>query len=213
MSEEGASDVVYHVDEQGDIEVDDMINLEWPPRITNDRIASSPDTNEDILKEEYPEGLSRHGARYAQATFIEHPKSKNHRKWDILSGAYDFFVEGEEGLNRDRVPTHQVQCEWFLELVRKSEFEQAHSRFQSFFGTPTLEGAEEYREEHRPANANIFKVRCTDYVIRDMDLVEAHYFGTGLDNARRYWRGECGSTSPTCEVVMELPVEVVERVE
>lgn len=212
MGDEVPSDVFYHVDKQGELQVGDTMELEWPPHVSNVQQVKSPDKNEEILKEEYADGLSRHGARYAQSTIIQHSDSKNLDEWDILSGAFTSVYTRTGGDQRINIPANQVSYEWIFELIRMSEFQHARSRFQSFFACPSLKDAEEYREEHRTPDADIFKVRCDDSVIRDMDLVEFHHFGTGLDNARRYWKGECGSESPTCEVVMEPPVEVIERV-
>jgi hypothetical protein len=94
-----------------------------------------------------------------------------------------------------------------------AEFEEAQSRFQSYFAWPSLEDAEQFIRNHRDEGQTIFKVRCDESEQRDMDLIQTPYIGSGLKNARQYWEEEPGSETPTWEVVMEPPVQVVEQVD
>lgn len=188
------------------------MELEWPPQIKNGVIVESPDLNEEILQEEYPNGLSRHGARYAQSALVASNKVSLGEGWEAMSGVFTFtnFEEGVQG--RHRTVPYQVQYEWMFELIRRAEFEEAQSRFQSYFAWPTLEDAEQFITEHRTKGQAIFKVQCDNYELRDMDLVETPYLGVAYANARQYWKAEHGSETPTWEVVMEPPIQVVEQV-
>lgn len=42
-----------------------------------------------------------------------------------------------------------------------------------------------------------------------MNLVSGMYFAEGVANAKQYWRERAGSDTPTWEIVMEPPVEII----
>lgn len=132
--------------------------------------------------------------------------------WEAMSGVFNFIDIEEAAQGRQRTLPYQVQYEWMFELIRRAEFEDAQSRFQSYFAWPTLEAAEQFLTEHRTEGQTIFKVQCQESELRDMDLIETPYLGVGYANARQYWQGEPGSDSPTWEVVMKPPIDIVGQV-
>jgi len=207
------TETFYHVDEHGELEAGESMELEWPPRIKNCVITKSPDSNEELLKQEYPNGLSRHGARYAQSALVAEDIVPIDGEWEAMSGVFNFVDTEEENSGRERTPPYSVQYEWIFELIRRAEFEEARSRFQSYFAWPSLEEAEQFITDHRGEKQSVFKLRCDNYELRDMDLIQVSHIGSGLANARQYWKGEAGSETPTWEVVMEPPIDVVEQVD
>lgn len=207
------TETFYHVDKHGELEAGESMELEWPPRIKNRVITGSPDSNEEILKKEYPNGLSRHGARYAQSALIVDDGALLNEGWEAMSGVFDFIDTEEGARGKQKTLPYQVQYEWIFELIRRAEFEEAQSRFQSYYAWPSLEDAEQFITEHRDENQAVFKLRCNKYELHDMDLIQLSHIGSGLANARQYWKGEAGSDTPTWEVVMEPPVDVVEQVD
>lgn len=209
---EGETGIFYHVDEHGDLDAGDSMELEWPPQLKNEIVVEAPDLNEDILEEEFRGGLSRHGAKYAPGTIVCTEGFQLSGAWKAMSGMLECIYTDDGDQGRRAIEPHQVHYEWMIEMVRRAEFENQMSRFQSFFAWPDLEDAEAFIEENRTDGKPIFKVECDGYKIRDMNLTEIPYFGIGLDNARKYWAGDPGSDSPTWEVVMEPPVEVLERI-
>lgn len=211
MPEEEPTGVFYHVDEHGELEVGDSMDLEWPPQTRNNRVVESPDLNEDILEDEFPAGLSRHGAKYAPGSIVTNDSMILPGCWQAMSGMIEYISTNDDGQGRSYIEAHQIHYEWMIELIRRAEFEDEPSRFQSFFAWPTLEDAEKFIEENRTGGKPIFKVKCEDYKIRDMELAETPYFGIGFDKARKYWKGNPGD-APTWEVVMEPPIEALERI-
>lgn len=133
------AETFYHVDEHGELKAGDSMELKWPPQIKNDVIVKSSASNEEILEEEYPSGLSRHGARYAQSALVASDEVSLGEGWEAMSGVFNFtdIEQGTQG--RQRTVPYQVQYEWIFELLRRAEFEEAQSRFQSYFAWPTLE--------------------------------------------------------------------------
>lgn len=204
------SDTFYHADKHGELNPGDTMTLEWPPQIKNDAFVRSLDSNEAVLQQEYPEGLSRHGARYAQSQLVsqEIPDTPG---WDAMCGIFHFMRRDGSGGTHQTEP-YIVQYEWMFEMVRRAEFADATSRFQSYFAWPTQEDAKQFINDHRSKNQLIYEVECEQYELRDMSLLEAQHFGMGLENAREYWRAETDSDAPKWEVLMEPPVKVVKRV-
>ncbi|WP_152420083.1 hypothetical protein [Halorubrum distributum] len=206
------SEEFYHVDGHGELESGDEMDLEWPPKIKNDVIVKSPESNEEELKQQYPEGLSRHGARYAQSAFVTSDDVSLGSGWEAMTGLFKFTNTENGDTGTQNTLPYQVLYEWVFELIRIAEFENAQSRFQSYFAWPTLEDAEQFVTNHREGEGSIYRVSCEEYEQRDMDLIETPHLGIGQANARKYWNSEPGSESPTWEVVMEPPIDVLEKV-
>jgi len=188
------------------------MELEWPSKFTDDQITKSPDENLATLQDLYPEGLSGHGARYAQARLITDEAGLN-AGWEAMAGGLS--VESPEK-DREEVITIRpdvVQFEFQLELVRRLDFEEKLSRFQSCFAFQELDEAVEFCHTQRGGDAKIVEVEADSFEERDMDLVSANQFGDILRKGRDYWEGNAGSDDPTWEVVMEPPVEVVDVVD
>lgn len=206
------TETFYHVDQHGELEVGDTMRLEWPPQIKNNVIVRSSESNTEILKKEYPNGLSRHGSKYALSALVTSNDVSLSEGWEAMSGEFNYVDTAEGVQGSHRILPYQVQYEWMIELVRRAEFEESQSRFQGYFASRTLEEAEQFIGEYRADEQSIFKVHCEEFEIRDMDLINTPYLGIGYANGRKYWNSEPGSESPTWEVVMEPPIEVVERV-
>lgn len=203
-------DIFYHVDRSNTRTVGDRLELEWPGKLRDDTIAHSGDDNEEILRELYPEGLSRHGARYAHAALVSRSGETLPDGYEPMAGLVNIVQDGQQ-LTKTISP-FSVRDELLLELVRMAEFEECRSRFQSFFAFEEVGEAGLFYREHRSGSAQMLEVTCDHYVKRDMNLVSGMFFGTGVENAKRYWRGEAGDELPTWEIVMEPPVEITGHV-
>ena len=75
-----------------------------------------------------------------------------------------------------------------------------------------MEDAKDFRSADREGDQQIVEVECSEYSVKDMDLVTPSYFGQIFSMGRKYWNGEPGSDTPSWEVLMEPPVEVVDFV-
>lgn len=208
----------YHVDLFGELEIGDNLELYWPPQMNPNEFVLPPDgtmnPNQDLdfLEEEFPEGLSTHGARHALCTLVVENEIRLPDKYQAMVGSL-FRAESQNGDYEEILyPPAPVLFETGIELVRRIDFENQQSRFQSYFGCRTPEAANRYRENYRNGNGDILEVECHNFEFRDMNLLEENNFIQILENGRKYWRGVAGSDNPTWEVVMEPPVEVVSRV-
>jgi hypothetical protein len=105
---------------------------------------------------------------------------------------------------------HSIHFEHYIEMLRMLEFPEEHSRFQSFFAFPKLEQAKDWAAGNE--DIQIFKVEGDSYEKRDMNLLNINSFHDLFSKGRKYWRGE-KSENPDWEVLIEPPVEVVEKVE
>lgn len=202
----------YHVDRYSSLSVGSVLELSWPSRVAGNLVTGSTDENEEVLQELYLEGLSSHGARYAQAGLVCKEGVDLEGGWDLMSGQFHMTDLNTGKRQIQRVKPYIVQYEFHLELVRMLLFEEQQSRFQSYFGFEDPDEAAVFNVDQRSGSSQIVEVECSGYEIRDMDLVDPSYFGEIFSKGRTYWEGESGSENPTWEVVMEPPVKVVDIV-
>jgi len=208
----------YHVDLFGELNVGDTLDLYWPPQVHPNRFALptddsiNPDHDLTILKDEFPEGLSSHGARHALSALVKEDDFELPGKFQGMVGLL-FIGESQDGdFEEIHFPPSPILFETGIELVRRAEFESKQSRFQTYFGCHTVGEADQYREKYRNGNGTIVEVECNSFDVRDMDLVDENDFFGILQDGRKYWCGEAGSDDPTWEIAMEPPVEVVDVV-
>jgi hypothetical protein len=112
--------------------------------------------------------------------------------------------------------------EILAEFIRRSDYPERISRFQSFFACKTLEDAERFislypittPEGEKKYQGDIWLVQC-DRVAFEGDMT---YLGLGecwLDAITRlklYWAGEKGLAQPSLtEVLLKPPVTVVKK--
>ena len=206
------SSTFYHVDRHGDLDVGSTMELEWPPRLSDQLITVSPEENMETLEDLYPEGLSRHGARYAQTGLISQEVDGLNDGWDAMAGLLEANDIAANQTGKTFLTPHNVQYEFMFELYRMLKFEDKQSRFQSYFAVEELEDAVQFAENYRGTDSDIFEVECEDYEVRDMELVKLEYLGHIFTHGEKYWNGEPGS-NPEWEVVMEPPVEIVDVID
>lgn len=153
----------YHVDRQGNLSEGDTIELEWPGRIAENHEIKMPENKLESLKEHYPEGISWHGARYANAiTTKVPPQSQNLPGKMTANLASISTTEGPANME-----PHSIHYERHIEMLRMLEFPEEHSRFQSFFAFSDLERAKDFAAGNK--DAQIFKVEAESYKKRDMN--------------------------------------------
>jgi hypothetical protein len=129
-------------------------------------------------------------------------------------------------LNDKRVQPHQDKLgmiEILAEFIRRSDYPERISRFQSFFACKTLEDAKRFislypittPEGETKCQGDIWLVQC-DRVAFEGDMT---YLGLGdcwLDAITRlklYWAGERGQDqAPLLEVLLKPPVTVVKKI-
>ena len=160
-----------------------------PPQKWHKVKSNSMYSEEDVLNETrdlYPNGLSMHGLQY----LLEHRGYLNYdnRAWVH----YETIIENN------------------FELILQWLFPNMPSRFESIFGCLNIKDALKFKTEYRPSNCNICKVEVNDFLVADMNYLGVGFvFGGTLNIAKKYWNGE-RTVDPFMEVVMKLPVKVLE---
>ncbi|MHB8235675.1 MAG: hypothetical protein ACYDHT_13570, partial [Solirubrobacteraceae bacterium] len=107
-----------------------------------------------------------------------------------------------------------VAPEWFFELVRRAEFSERPSRFESVFAFETLFDARAFRHSYGGNNSvPILRVEGSVAHRANMNLVRwTSPSATTLARAREYWLSERGLATPLRELLLAAPVTVDEAV-
>lgn len=195
----------YHVDRLGGLEPGDVLDLDWSLHLADNPEKRVSPQEEPVLRELYPEGLSRHGARYASTIIGVDQNASTPGQSQPLVAFLETVDPETQGVFS--APTNALY-EWFTELVRLAEFPDQRSRFQSFFAWENRNQISDLPPGNHP-DQQIVKVQCEEYARRDMSLVKVESLSQGIVNARIYWESEAGD-DPTWEILMEPPVEVID---
>lgn len=199
------SEVFFHIDRTNSLELGDELGLGWSFRLGSEKAPQVEPENKQILQEMYPEGLSRHGFRYASAMVGEDTNVNTPGESKPLVTALPVSDSNSPPIFSE---PNSARYEWLFELVRLAEFESCHSRFQAVFGWQNKSDIEDLSPV-RDRDSQLVKLSCDSYDKRDMNLLEFRSFSSGIETARKYWRGDT-SPDPTWEILMQPPVEVVE---
>ncbi len=192
----------YHVDRTGGLAVGDTVELGWEFELGGDETGVKA-PNDELLRETYPEGVTRHGIRHLSVIISNQHGRRVEGKRENLVGFINTTDPGEKPVE---AAPHTSMYEWCFELVRRAEFPEERSRFQSVFAW-----AEPNTAELRSApgtEPRVLRVEAERATKRDMSLIDFNTFGNGMRNARAYWKGETLG-DPTWEYLLEPPVEVV----
>jgi hypothetical protein len=103
------------------------------------------------LNELFPEGVSSHAVNY-------------------LTNYSLILKDSNTGQPLPCVP-HIPMIEMVFELVRRTNFYDNPSRFQSMFAWDSIERANQFRHESQYADAPIFKLQCETFFCADMRLL------------------------------------------
>ncbi len=135
---------------------------------------------------------------------------------DILAIPFNFnsgLVSFNSDLYGDKcvaMSSHIINL--IFELVRKSEFPDRPSRFQSMFVWKSLDEAVSFKNEQKDyhgSKMSIYKVSALNFFEADMMLLRS---GANLPDilnfACRYWSGE-KSQNPKMEILAGYPIEVI----
>ena len=103
--------------------------------------------------------------------------------------------------------------ELLFEYVRRAHFLDRPSRFQSWFGTPDIQTALEFRTQYREGSEALWVVSAEQSFRANMKLLTLNettllcsYY------SHLYWSGEQGPIHPLWENLLVPPVRVVRRV-
>lgn len=146
---------------------------------------------EALAKAEFPNGLSPHGKRY----FLDEP-----------------LVISTSNGPAPYAP-HIPIIELVVELIRRLEFPDHPSRYESLFAWETPEDATSFRDSYCAGEGNLLRVEAECAGRYDMN--QLFLGGTTSGSwmfARRYWNG-VASARPCWEVLLRLPASVIEVVD
>ena len=145
--------------------------------------------DQSFLPAQFPQGLSNHGQRYLI-------------NWPVVTGQ-SLLVNGEA-----RTMTYRdAAVEIVFELVRRLEFSDRLSRFQSMFACQTEDELRRFATQ-TGSHGTIYEIEADHFQICDVAfLTLGNTISHAWLNARGYWSG-AASASPLRECLMELPVTV-----
>lgn len=147
-----------------------------------------------IIKDLYPDGLSRFGREYC------------HRDLVVIGDSGLRIVDGQlEGLHKSYL------IDSFTELVRLSLFEEKPSRYQSMFCWEDLDAARQFIESQGQYPVTVWEIEGEKFHKADATLLSADTFVDGAQNAQEYWSG-AATDNPVWEIVLPLPARVRRKV-
>jgi len=184
----------YHVDRRGDLSIGDRLDLSWELEIYGKNESYNLDSQyKEMMREDFPRGLSAHGARYAHS-YYEIDRNSEYYLENTLIPTPTPVSDGkhnceliENGIN-----------EWLAERIRRDSFPGERSRLQSYFAWPNKDAIDTFDDE----SYSIFKVEPRDFDIRDMNLLN------DIDGMQGYWAGKEAKNS-NLEVVMHTPINII----
>jgi len=131
---------------------------------------------------------------------------------DVSMMIKDLYPDGFSRFGRDYnqrplVSDQNALYEAFFELVRRDQFPEKPSRFQSLFCCEDLSTANQFIRDYAEYPVTIWEVEDAGDHRADWSLLSVGHFVHGLRNADRYWTGNA-SSHPDWEVLVELPTEL-----
>jgi len=104
-----------------------------------------------------------------------------------------------------------------FEYVRRSNYENRPSRFQSIFAAEHLKDAKDFRNRYRKSEGDIWEVECEKYFKADMNIITDPLYNTSLILtylAHEYWLGHSHPKypKPSWEYLLTPPVKVLKRI-
>lgn len=140
----------------------------------------------DIL---FPDGVSYHGNCYMLSS-----------DWALQSNPN----------NRD-----PKTIEIIYEYIRRSNFTDKPSRFQSFFALNTMDQVKRFKDKYDIHNSSVWVVESDSVFKADMNLLSLGSSPLACTYlAHKYWQGEAGfDPNPFWEYLLKLPVTVLEKIE
>lgn len=110
-------------------------------------------------------------------------------------------------------PVNEV-VELLAEYIRRAHYPLRPSRFQSWFGTESVQGARDFRTEFAGGSGAIWRVRSQESFRADMRLLTLQNSNLVRSwRVHQYWEGQTNSVSPFWEMLLVPPIEVLELVE
>jgi len=218
------SDEFFHLDRLGKVDEDTTFKLNLSnahpshavQELSNAGIYKQIGHEEyDFIEEYFGEGLTAHGMAYLYPNF---PLSR-----EILT-RFQGQLSPEavvEILSQTQVPENW-HIEIILELVRRSDYDNNISRFQSVFGANSMEDLENWMNlpNVKSNNGDVFYVvpdsfceKDAGHLNYDADFDEMTDLAEHLiETAHSYWSGQ--SAEPAIPEVLLVPeVQVIEHVE
>ena len=153
----------------------------------------SPDSAvQQTIEQLFPDGLSNHGLTYLY--------------WQMTAAfplQASFYDEAALGAMR----SHAIDL--VLELVRRYEFRDPPSRYQSIFCWESLDDAKRFASQMTAGRAPVWEIEGEAVNRGDMNLLGMSTALATWDRARRYWRREALASHPPLWEIAVAPVALV----
>ncbi|PLR84671.1 hypothetical protein CVD25_01150 [Bacillus canaveralius] len=163
--------------------------------------------------------LDRRGAIQEGQTLSLRSYSINSPIRAIKDHAQSLFIDGVTPhgnmyINSRGIPDNY--SEWFFEYVRRCNFNDRPSRFQSFFSFLSLEELQRFKQKLNINKGTIYVVECQNYFKADMNLLgmpDSPLTMSWLANT--YWSGESikePKIEPLWECLLTGPVKIIKKI-
>lgn len=189
----------YHV-ARNQLEPDQIINL-----IKISEFNITPPKIENYIDTSFEGGLTYHGFEYL---------INERRKILKTISLKENGIFTEKKIIEDAEPIIEI----VFEYVRKSNYGNRPSRFQSIFAAEHLKGAKDFRDRYRKSEGDIWEIECETYFKADMNIITDPLYNTPLILtylAHEYWLGHSHPKypKPSWEYLLTPPVKVLRRIE
>lgn len=205
---------LYHIDRKNSLKVGDEINL------TKIDVRAENDEEKILLQskldKEFKNGVSSHGAYYyaGGVPWFDSQEVFNLKEQLGQLNPNDQFRLKELLMKKEQLDHYLISSdiELIFELVRRVNYSECISRFESFFATD-FDGMLSMYEtiSSNGSNVKIYEVECENYERHDMSLLKR---GSNLQidgSADLYWSGK-SSEKPLYEYLLKPPVRIIRQV-
>ena len=151
---------------------------------------------------------------------------------EIFNCSIDHLIDHANELFEKGISRHGLQyinqrvtddslSEWFFEYVRRSNFTDKPSRFQSFFALSSLEDIQKFKKRFNISSGNVYLIESENYFKADMNLVGLQTSPLSLSLlANTYWSGNTreelyakNDREPLWEYLLTGSIKVIGKVE
>ncbi len=116
--------------------------------------------------------------------------------------------------NSSRAAVASPAIELLFEYVRRANFPERPSRFQSWFGVQSLDEARAFRVRFCSGQGPIWRVTANQFFRANMNLLTSQQTTLVYSwFAHTYWRGDVGPVPAFWELLLVPPIKVLELIQ
>ena len=176
---------LYHVSGR-EYKIGDIINKIEISKFLNREIEGvfTKDEYNEIISQQYKNGFSNHGFKF------------NIPEYEFQQR---YFID------------NNIPLEIIYEQIRKQNYADKPSRFESIFTCDSIENAKLFLKSYPEKKIKIYKIQAERFFKADMKLLSVGFRPIDIFIlAHKYWQGK-SSDDPFWEYIVELPVKIIEE--